>query len=72
MNRALDTQVGGGHYKDCAIQPIEYIMANKMNYCEANVVKYITRHHLKGGKEDIKKVIHYCELLLEMEYSDND
>ena len=72
MSKALDKQVGGGHYKDCKIQPIEYIMANKMNYCEANIVKYITRHHLKGGEEDIKKVIHYCELLLELEYGDND
>lgn len=68
MAKALDRQVGGGHYKDLAIQPIEYIVKNKMNYCEANIVKYITRHHLKGGVEDIDKVIHYAELLKELEY----
>jgi hypothetical protein len=66
--RALDRQVGGGHYKDMKIQPIEYVVANNMGYCEANIVKYITRHHLKGGAEDIDKVIHYAQLLKEMKY----
>lgn len=66
--RALDRQEGGGHYKDLTIQPIEYVMANNMDYCEANIVKYATRHHLKNGKEDILKVIHYAELLLELKY----
>ncbi len=64
--RALDIQVGGCHYKNMGIQPIEYIVANKMGYIEGNVVKYITRHAQKGGLEDIDKVIHYCQLLKEM------
>ena len=65
---ALDVQVGGSHYKDCAIQPIEYIHANKLGFAEGNVVKYITRHRQKHGADDVKKVIHYCQLLLELEY----
>ena len=65
---ALDKQEGGQHYKDKAIQPIVYIHANKLGFCEGNVVKYITRHKEKNGAEDIRKVIHYCELLLELEY----
>ena len=65
---ALDVQVGGTHYKDCAIQPIEYIHANKLGFAEGNVVKYITRHRQKHGADDVKKVIHYCQLLLELEY----
>ena len=68
--KALDRQVGGGHYKDLEIQPIEYIVKNKMDYCEANIVKYITRHALKGGVEDIDKVIHYAELLKELKYDE--
>ena len=67
---ALDSQEGGQHYKDKAIQPIVYIHANKLGFCEGNVVKYITRHKEKNGAEDIRKVIHYCELLLELEYKD--
>jgi hypothetical protein len=65
---ALKKQEGGQHYKDKAIQPIVYIHANKLGFCEGNVVKYITRHKEKNGAEDIRKVIHYCELLLELEY----
>ena len=65
---ALDTQEGGNHYKDMAIQPIEYITQNKIPYIEANIIKYISRHRDKNGSEDIKKIIHYCEMLLEFEY----
>lgn len=65
---ALDKQVSGNHYKDCGIQPIEYIHANGLSYLEGNVIKYTTRHSKKNGKADIEKAIHYLELILEMEY----
>lgn len=65
---ALDKQVAGGHYKDLKIQPVEYIVANNLSFLEGNIVKYTTRHRMKGGAEDIKKVIHYCELILELQY----
>lgn len=68
---ALDKQVQGDHYKNNAIQPIVYIHANNLGFCEGNVVKYITRHRSKNGADDIRKVIHYCELLLELEYKWN-
>jgi len=67
-SKALTTQVGGSHYRDCGIQPVEYIHANKLDYFEGNVVKYITRHKEKDGPEDIKKVIHYAQLILELTY----
>lgn len=66
---ALDTQIAGSHYKDSAIQPIAYIHANKLGFIEGNIVKYVTRHRDKNGAEDIRKIIHYCQLLLELEYS---
>lgn len=65
---ALDKQVSGNHYKDCKIQPIEYIQANGLSYLEGNVIKYTTRHSKKNGRADIEKAIHYLELILEMEY----
>ena len=64
---ALKKQEGGKHY-DMPIQPIEYITKNKLPYIEGNIIKYATRHRNKNGAEDIKKIIHYCELLLELEY----
>ena len=66
--KPLDTQVGGTHYKDFPIQPIEFIQKNKLNFCEGSIIKYVCRHHNKGGEQDIRKVIHYCELLLQMDY----
>jgi len=65
---ALDIQVGGGHYPKDGIQPIEYIHANKLGFIEGNVVKYITRHREKNGVEDLKKIKHYIDLLIELEY----
>jgi len=64
---ALDKQVAGKHYKELKIQPIQYITANNLPYIEGNVVKYITRWRHKGGIEDLNKVIHYVELLKELE-----
>ena len=64
---ALEKQTGGNHYKKCSIQPIEYIHANNLPFIEGNVVKYITRWRDKNGVEDLKKVIHYVELLIELE-----
>lgn len=58
----LVSQVGGGHYKDRAIQPIEYIIANDLNFNKGNVVKYITRYEDKGGINDLAKVVHYTLL----------
>lgn len=65
--KATDTQVGGSHY-NMAIQPIEYITKNGLDFIEGNVVKYISRHRKKNKDEDIKKVIHYAKLMLELEY----
>jgi len=65
---AFSKQVGGSHYKDSAIQPIEFILANDLGFCEGNVIKYIMRHANKGGKQDLQKVIHYTEMLMEQKY----
>lgn len=68
---ALDVQVGGSHYRNGDIQPVQFIEANKLQYLEASVVKRVTRHNQKGGKgrQDIEKAIHELQLLLELRYS---
>jgi len=65
--KPLDHQVGGSHYKSLKIQPLEYIHANNMPYCEANVIKYITRWKSKNGLQDLEKVKHYVDLLIQLE-----
>lgn len=65
-----DEQVGGDHYRNKVIEPIEYIMENELSYCEGNVIKYVTRHREKGGSEDIRKAIQYCKFILRYEYGE--
>lgn len=64
---AKDRQVGGKHYK-LKIQPIDFIVENQIPFIEANVIKYVTRHREKNGKQDLQKAIHYLEMLIEREY----
>lgn len=60
----FDEQVGGGHYKTMTIQPVEFILANELGFCEGNIIKYTCRYKQKGGIQDLKKVIHYAEMLI--------
>jgi len=69
---SLTKQVGGSHYKKYKVQPIEYAMANNLNYCQANAIKYVTRYKDKNGIEDLRKAIHNIELLIELEEIESD
>ena len=69
---ALETQVAGSHYKDKAIQPVQYIHANRIGFFEGNVIKYVTRWRDKGGVADLRKAQHYIELLIELECKRDD
>ena len=59
------TQVGGSHYKDMVIQPFHFAMANNLNAFQFAVVKYASRYLNKNGVQDLKKIIHFCELEIE-------
>lgn len=65
---AKDTQVGGAHYRNFAIQPFEFITKNNIPYAEANVIKYVCRHRNKNGRQDLEKAVHYLQLLMDAEY----
>ena len=61
---ALDKQVGGSHYKDCMIQPVEFIAKNKIGFLEGNIIKYVTRYKEKNGIEDLHKAEWYLAKLI--------
>jgi len=63
--KAMNRQVGGSHYKDMAIQPVDFCIQNKLGFCEGNVIKYVCRYKNKGLAADLQKAKHYIELLLE-------
>jgi hypothetical protein len=50
------------HYK-MRIQPIEYILANKLDFCSGNIVKYASRWDKKGEPySDLCKIIEYAKI----------
>jgi Protein of unknwon function (DUF3310) len=63
----LQKQEGGDHYKNLKIQPIEYIHANNIPFTEGSIIKYVSRWRQKGGIQDLKKAMHFLELLIELE-----
>lgn len=68
MANPLEAQEGGSHYKNWEIQPVEFAMANRLDLCQANIIKYVCRFRDKGGKEDLLKARHYVDLLIHFEY----
>lgn len=68
----LETQEGGSHYKDMKIQPVEFVHANGLGFCEATAIKYLCRWRKKGGIQDLKKAIHFIEVLIELETRDTE
>ena len=52
------------HYK-MKIQPIEYIMVNKLDFCSGNIVKYASRWDKKGEPySDLCKIVEYAKILI--------
>jgi len=68
-NKTFFKQIGGKHYKKMTIQPSVFINKNKLDFAEGNAIKYICRHKLKGGKEDILKAMHYLEMIIDRDYN---
>jgi len=67
---ALETQVGGSHYKGWKIEPIEFLIKNKAKIgpAESSIIRYACRHSNKNGVEDLRKIIHCAQLIAEIEY----
>ena len=64
---AIQSQVGGDHYRTMPIQPVEFLHANNIPYIEGAVIKYVCRWKKKNGIEDLKKARHFLDLLIELE-----
>lgn len=52
------------HYTEGSIEPLEYIVANDLDFIEGNIIKYVTRYKYKNGVEDLKKAHYYLEVLI--------
>ena len=48
------------------IEPIEFIIANKLDFCSGNIVKYASRWDQKGTPlDDLYKIISYASIVIE-------
>ena len=65
--KSLKVQQGGSHYKQHNVQPIKFIHGNNLSFIEGNIIKYVCRWRNKGGKDDLLKVKHYIDLLIDLE-----
>lgn len=63
---AFSQQIGGAHYKLMPFQPICLIGMLDLDFCQGNVVKYVSRYKLKDGVRDLQKAKHYCQMAMEM------
>ena len=70
-SKVWDKQHGGSHYQNFKIQPSKFVVENELLYPEGCAIKYILRHRLKGKQEDILKAIHFLEMIIERDYSEN-
>lgn len=61
------SQIGGDHYRKCAIQPWDYVIANELDYFQGSIIKYVTRWRDKNGVEDLKKAQHFLTKYIENE-----
>ena len=64
LHEGVGTQA---HYMERAIQPIDYIIANELDFLEGNVIKYVTRYKFKNGAEDLKKAQQYLTWMIQRE-----
>jgi hypothetical protein len=61
------------HYTQGDIEVIDYILDQKFDYLEGNVIKYVSRYRNKGGIEDLRKAKWYLEKLIDenLKHCDN-
>ncbi len=57
--------INPSHYRQGNIEVIDFILDQKFNYLEGNIIKYVSRYKFKNGIEDLNKAKWYLDLLTE-------
>lgn len=74
-SKADDVVVKPAHYEQYLIEPVTFVMENKMEFWRGNIIKYAARAGSKtyDGKDatesevtDLRKVIRYAEMRINM------
>tara|TARA_Y100001970_G_scaffold138063_1_gene169839 strand:+ start:3131 stop:3361 length:231 start_codon:yes stop_codon:yes gene_type:complete len=68
----IERQANSPEHYSQEIEPIDYILANELGFCEGNIIKYVTRYPNKGGIQDLMKAKKYIDILIDQEIKSND
>lgn len=60
-----DNHTNPSYYSRWKIQPLDFILANNLDFLRGNIIKYIMRYDVKGGIEDLKKARFYLDRLIQ-------
>jgi len=64
ISNSKKNKISPDHYAKYNIEPIHFIRANKLDYCQGNIIKYIMRYKDKNGLEDLYKAEWYIKELI--------
>lgn len=57
------------HYTKLKIEPINFIVAHNLSFCQGNIIKYLSRLGKKDSiKDELKKVLFYFTVHIEGNY----
>jgi hypothetical protein len=59
-----NNKINPDHYKQGDIEVIDFILDQKFDYLEGNIIKYVSRWKYKNGTEDLKKAQWYIGRLI--------
>jgi hypothetical protein len=71
MEKVMTDHINPDHYNTMVIEPIDYILENKLSFCAGAIVKYVSRAGKKiyPGKDrdqseiaDLEKVIKFAQM----------
>ena len=55
------------YYSRFAIEPLAFIEANKLDFLQGNIIKYVCRFDQKDGLRDLEKARYYLDRLIARE-----
>ena len=59
-----NNKISPQHYSKYKIEPIDFILANDLDFCQGNIIRYILRYKDKNGLEDLLKAKQNIEFLI--------
>lgn len=60
------------HYAKFKIEPVRFVVENRLDFLQASILKYVVRFRDKNGVEDLFKARRMLDMLIAFEQGDPD